>query len=236
MKPITAIIIDDEPSAIENLKILLAEIDYVIVAESFTKAPAALDWLLENHTDVIFLDVEMPNMTGLEFLEELEKYPDKPCIIFTTGFEKYAINAIKKSAFDYLLKPVSIKELETSLRKLKVKLNTNNNNSRLLKFNSRRGFILVRTDEIFYVESEGNYCHIHKTNGNHELITIQIGKIMAMLPVLDFSRISRTHIVNCKYVSKVDAVSGTCGLEYKDQKADCKIPKDKIAEISQRFV
>jgi two-component system, LytTR family, response regulator len=107
MAKITSIIIDDEPTAIKNLEYLLDDMDSIKLQKSFTSPTKALDWLLENQAHLIFLDVEMPQMTGFEFLEQLQKYPDKPCIIFTTGYEKYSINAIKATAFDYLLKPVS---------------------------------------------------------------------------------------------------------------------------------
>lgn len=236
MQKITSIIIDDEPTAIENLEILLASNESVNILKTFTSPEKALDWLIENQPDLIFLDVEMSAMTGFEFLDELEKNQIPPKIIFTTAYDAYALNAIKKSAFDYLLKPVSRKELAQSLRKLKKQIISHQECAPALKFKTRRGFVLLRTDDIFYVEADGNYCKIHKTNGSLELITLQIGKLTDLLPERDFTRISRKHIINCKYVAKVDVVSGTCRIEHDKLKADCKISKDKIEEVSKALI
>lgn len=231
MQKITSIIIDDEPAAIENLEYLLADMDSIKVLKTFTSPAKALDWLLENQAHLIFLDVEMPQMTGFEFLEQLQQYPDKPCIIFTTGYEKYAIDAIKATAFDYLLKPVSRGELTTSILKLKAYFIKEGRYAEVLKFKTRRGFVVINVKEIFYVEADGNYSNIHKLNGNHELVTTQIGKLTEILPNRDFKRISRKSIINCKYVTKVDTVSSTCRIEFNNLSAICKISKDKIDEI-----
>jgi two-component system, LytTR family, response regulator len=107
------------------MEYLVADIPGIRVQKSFASAAKALDWLLENQTNLIFLDVEMPKMNGFEFLEDLKKYPDKPSVIFTTGYDKYAIGAIKATAFDYLLKPISKEELEKKCSEIEIE-NCNN--------------------------------------------------------------------------------------------------------------
>lgn len=245
MNPIRAIIIDDEPAAIETLKILLAEIEYLKVANTFTAGNSALDWLLENQCDLIFLDVEMPNMTGFGFLEELEKYPDKPCIVFTTGFEKYAIEAIKATAFDYLLKPISKTELQETLHRYHLKCHIEKFRETSLKtvqqtespkklvFPNQRGFVAYSPDEILYFQADRNYSYIHLTNGSKQIVSMQLGQIEKSLPKSRFFRINRSSIINLKYFTHADQKLRKCFLEVDGTLFDFDMKIAKIKELQR---
>lgn len=240
---ITCIIIDDEPSAIENLAYLLKEIDGIEVQKSFSSAAKALDWLLENPADLIFLDVEMPEMTGLEFLETLEKYPDKPCIIFSTGHVKYAIEAIKATAFDYLLKPIARTELQNTLQRYRLKCMHDdfrknsqiavqqNESPRKIVFAHQRGFVAYAPDEIIYIEADRNYSQVYLTSGKKETVSMQLGQIEKAIPASHFFRINRSIIINLTWLTHADQKLKKCYLEVDRKEFDLPIKVSKIREL-----
>nr|NQU94258.1 response regulator transcription factor [Bacteroidota bacterium] len=248
MNPITTIIIDDEPSAIENLEILLAEFEYVKIEKTFTSADPALDFLLENKVDVIFLDVEMPGKTGFDFLHELEKYPEIPCIIFTTGFESYAIEALRHTAFDFLLKPVSKDELQNALRRLKLKCsheefrkNTQGLFQKIappqkIVFSHYRGFVAYYPNEILYFEADRNYAYIHFTNGKKQIVSMQLGQIENAIPSSHFFRINRSIIINLEYFTHADQKEKKCYLEADSKEFSFQIKVSRIKELMRVMV
>src|SRR5262245_57052551 len=117
MEPIKAILIDDEHGSLENLEQKIREFcpDIQVVATAETPEEGIV--LIRQHSpDVLFLDIEMPRMSGFRMLEQLEDYNFE--IIFTTAYNHYAVDAIRMSAFDYLTKPVSIRELQDAVARL----------------------------------------------------------------------------------------------------------------------
>ncbi len=243
MKIIEAIVIDDEPTAIENMEYLLADIPGIRVQKTFTSPAKALDWLLENQTNLIFLDVEMPKMTGFEFLEELKKYPDNPCIIFTTGFAEYAIDAIKAPVYDYLFKPISREELRGTLQRYRLKcLNDAYSNKpqfsiqqtgspQKIVFAHHRGFVAYAPDEIIFIEADRNYSNIHPANGNKQIVSSQLGQIGKAIPKTHFFRISRSIIINLTWFTHADQKLKKCYLEYIGNEFDFPIKVAKIKEL-----
>src|SRR5688500_3367056 len=114
---IKALLVDDEPNNLENLEYLLVnDCEGIMVAGKISTAANAREWLLHNAADVIFLDIEMPGENGFQFLNTIVHQPFK--IVFVTAYNEYALQAIKASALDYLLKPVKIDELQSVVGKL----------------------------------------------------------------------------------------------------------------------
>lgn len=108
------IIVDDEPLARAEMRSLIAEISSMDVLGEFSNAPSALEFLKDNEVDLIFLDIEMPMVTGLEFVEML---PKKSLIIFTTAYSQYALKSYELEAVDYLLKPIDPQRLKKAIDK-----------------------------------------------------------------------------------------------------------------------
>jgi len=247
-KIITSIIVDDEPSAIENLEILLGGIDYLNVAKTFTAADPALDWLLENLADVIFLDVEMPVKTGFDFLHELEKYPDQPCVIFTTGYESHAIEALRAAAFDFLLKPVSKTELEEALHRFKLKCHKDQFKRKAqalfqkieppqkIVFTHYRGFVAYQPDEILYIEADRNYSFVHLTSGKKQIVSMQLGQIEKAIPQKHFFRINRSTIINLTWFTHADQKLKKCYLEVNGEKYEFKTRVATLKELQRVMV
>jgi len=184
-------------------------------------------------------------MTGFEFLEKLQKYPDQACFIFTTGFDKYAIEAIKATAFDYLLKPISKTELQETLHRYHLKChidkfkemshNTNQQTEspKKLVFPNQRGFVAYFTDEILYFQADRNYSYIHLANGNKQIVSMQLGQIEKSLPATHFFRINRSIIINLKYFTHADQKLRKCFLEVDGEKFEFPVKVSKIRELQR---
>ena len=141
MDSIKVVIIDDEMPAITRMKVLLKNFPEVEIAGLFQDPQAALLSVLDDAPDLIFLDIEMPGMTGIEFASEVNRNHIDSKIVFISSHDQYALNAIREEAFDYLLKPVSIDELKRCLIRFQSKVQ-----SKLSK----------RELEIIKLMSEGN--------------------------------------------------------------------------------
>jgi DNA-binding NarL/FixJ family response regulator len=116
---IRVIFVDDDPKALKRLTNLMVNFKKVEIAGQYQNGNEALDAIMEKNLDLVFLDIEMDDITGLEMAEIINKNSPETKIIFTTSFDHYAIKAIKQGAFDYLLKPIGIDELKEALEKYK---------------------------------------------------------------------------------------------------------------------
>ncbi len=122
---IKVVIIDDESRALNRMKILLNNFPEVEVMEQFDNAELGIDFIIKHEPNLVFLDIEMPGKTGLELAEDINKNNLETKIVFVSAHEHYAIKAIKNYAFDYLLKPVNIDELKSTIERYKAKLQSN---------------------------------------------------------------------------------------------------------------
>lgn len=154
-----ALIIDDERLARLELRRLLAAHPEVEIAGEARSGTEALEIIADLAPDLIFLDIQMPGMTGFELLESLE---DVPQVIFTTAYDRYAIRAFEVNALDYLLKPIAPERLAAALARVHPRAET----ARLEQVFVREGECcwIVRLPEIFLLESEGNYVRLYFGN------------------------------------------------------------------------
>lgn len=219
-----ALIVDDEAEArdlLENLLLDLEDVEVVAKAESVDEA---LHFILTDEPDLIFLDIEMPGKDGFDLISEMRNYNVKAEIIFVTAFNKYAIKAIKASAFDYLLKPVDPEELLLSFVRFKNEQKEIDFREKIeglfdalksqskIRFNFRSESIYVDPSEIIYIRAEGNYSVLYLENGGSETITNNIGKLEELLQCNKFIRISRSVIINKDFPAKIDRKQKRCYL------------------------
>lgn len=205
-----AIIIDDEINSIKSLR---WEIEHftpdVIVVGTFTSALDAINFLEENNSIcVVFLDVEMPKMNGFEFIKHFTERNFN--IIFTTAYSKFALEALKIEAIDYLLKPIDSDELTTAIKKVKKRLNLipkkekntkkDTSNIEKIKINHNGKINFINTKDIVYIEADGNYCKIHFEQSKSVLITSKLKDVYKDLPKNIFFRIHKSYVIN---VSKI---------------------------------
>jgi DNA-binding LytR/AlgR family response regulator len=239
---LTAVIIDDEPEAVLNLENLLKAEASVRVAGTVTDSAKALAALLKHKPDVLFLDIQMPGITGFDVLRLIKEYELKSYIVFTTAYDQFAIKAIKAGAFDYLLKPIDPAELKDAI--IKVKTDTASHsleqrleslekavqNHRKLRFNTRSGFILIHPDDIFYIEADANYSEIYLSKEKREVVSMNLGAVEDILPN-QFIRISRSVILNSHYLTKVSGVNRRCVMKKEGEEMEFRIPEKQLAEL-----
>jgi len=215
MKPsIKGIIVDDELSGRENLKTLIenycTEIEIIGTASSSVEAKQMLEYLTP---DVIFLDINMPVLDGFDFLENIDCSKFK--IVFVTAHTEYAIKAIKAKAVDYLLKPINIKELQQSVKRLMncSDLQPNDNlvsskqtDKLVLPFSY--GFKVMNTDEIIRLEAEDCYTHIVSTNEKKLTVSKTLRDFEDRLPGKYFFRIHKSYLINFNHIKDYSKLDG----------------------------
>jgi two-component system LytT family response regulator len=197
-----ALLIDDERLARVELRRLLAAHPEIEIAGEARNADEALELIRSVAPDLLFLDIQMPGKTGFDLLESLEELPQ---VIFTTAYDEYAIKAFEVNALDYLMKPIAPARLASALAKLRPR-----SKPKLQQVFVRDGdrCWIVRLPDIFLLESEGNYTRLHFGN-DRPLIRRSLNALEQQLDPEMFFRAGRRHIINLKWIDKVDiAVAG----------------------------
>jgi DNA-binding LytR/AlgR family response regulator len=204
------IIVDDEPLAREEMQALIKEVSQLDILGKFSNAPTALQFLKENEIDLIFLDIEMPMVTGLEFTAQL---PKKILTIFTTAYPQYALKSYELDAIDYLLKPIDKARLKKSISKAETykkllsdeteKSTVEVNESDFLIIKSDRRFYRISFSNIRFIEGLKDYVVIY--TGNQKLITaMNLKTIHQKIPQNMFLRVSKSYVVNKNYIDSFD--------------------------------
>lgn len=216
MELLNAIIVDDEKSSLQNLQLKLTEYcpDICVIASS-EKPEEAIEFIRQYKPDVIFLDIEMPRMSGMRMLDELKEYTGE--VIFTTAYAHYAVDAIRISAFDYLIKPVSIQELQNAVARLvrlkhsgtKEKLDilrrsgsTSKNQEDKIAIPSTEGLEFIEIKGIVRIESSSNYSRIFLSNGKNIFVTKLLKDFEDLLLPYHFYRVHNSHLINMNYIQK----------------------------------
>ena len=194
----TALIVDDERLARLELRRLLAAHPEVEIVGEARNAEEALELAANLAPDVLFLDIQMPGMTGFDLLERLE---DVPQVIFTTAYDAYALKAFEVNALDYVLKPVAPARLAAALAKVRMAPRQD----RLERVFVRDGdrCWIVRLPDIFLLESEGNYTRVHFAS-ERPLIRRSLNALEEQLDPAMFFRAGRKEILNLKWIEKVE--------------------------------
>ncbi len=195
-----AIAIDDEPKALEVIQFHATKIPFLILKATFTDAFEAIPYLQHNKVDLIFLDIKMPDISGIDFVHCLQKVP---MIIFTTAYSEYAVQGFELDAIDYLLKPFSLARFTKACNKALA--------AKESKEGNERDFVFIKTgyeeekvffDDILYIEAEGNYLTFFLKN--KKLLSRQtMLEALQMLPEKYFVRVHRSYIIAYQKVSKI---------------------------------
>ena len=214
------LLIDDEERATDSLRLMIQkaipEIGQVMVCNDSRKAA---DIIHHFQPGLIFLDIQMPHLNGFELLEKMPNKNFK--IIFTTAYNEYAIQAIRFSAFDYLLKPIDIEELKSSVQRFLEGNDDYKEQFALLKnimhniqapspeefrlaLPTKEGVHFLLPDEIIRCESLGNYTKFFAINSRNYLISKTLGEYDALLSPYNFIRTHKSHLVNRKFISFID--------------------------------
>ena len=211
------IAIDDEPLALRQIAGYISKIPTLELISTFRSAVMAKEWLKENEVDLIFVDINMPDMTGVEFVQTLDS---KAMVIFTTAYAEYAIEGFKLSAIDYLLKPFGLNEIVRATEKaqslyeliqLQERVEKNQEQSEeveesaeesgVLSVHADRKTHIVKLSNIVYLESAGEYVRLHLADGTKLVTLFRLKNMESSLQSAQFMRVHRSYIINLDHVS-----------------------------------
>ena len=210
------IAIDDEPLALRQISGYIGKIPFLELVATFSSAVMAQEWLANNETDLIFVDINMPDMTGVEFVQSLDA---KSMVIFTTAYAEYAIEGFKLSAIDYLLKPFGLQDITRASEKalslyellqLQGQLSGDNpqddgsaesTEEGVLSVHADRKTHLVKMSSIVYLESAGEYVRLHLTDGTSLVTLFRLKNMESELQSSQFMRVHRSYIINLSHIS-----------------------------------
>lgn len=241
---IKCVTIDDEPLALKQLNKYVAQVPFLELVGSFTNAIEASAFVSSATVDLIFVDINMPDLNGLDFVRSLV---GNKLVVFTTAYSEYAIESYKLDAIDYLLKPISFSDFLRAANKANRQFELQQGasiqnapqpiesdgedgdtvmaeNKEFITVKADHKVMLVKISDIDYVESESEYLRLHLSTGEKVTTLLRLKNIEPILPAGDFMRIHRSYIVNLKHIKAFgkgrvfmsDDVSIPVGDNYKE--------------------
>lgn len=204
------IIVDDEPLAREAMKLLIEESESLQLVGSFNSATTASDYMEKHAVDLVFLDIQMPGITGLEFARMISK---RTLVIFTTAYTEYALDSYEVDAIDYLIKPIEVERFQKAVDKAVSYYS-------LLMKEEKEAIETIVSAEYFFVKAERKYFKVNFSDilfieGLKDYVIIQLGDqriitrmslkaIFDMLPQSFFLRVNKSYIVNTNHIDSFD--------------------------------
>ena len=211
-KNLTAIAVDDEPKALDIIQMHTAKVPFLTLCNSFRDPIEAIAWVRTHPTDVIFLDINMPQISGLKFRELIG---EEIMIVFTTAYSKYAVESYELKAVDYLLKPIPFDRFLKAVIKVQ-ELHTYKSQATLPQKeikSSEHHHIYVKsgtklhklnTDDILFFQKEGNYVVFH-TRHKKILSRLNMNQVLELIPEAGFLRVHKSYIVNLLNVEIIES-------------------------------
>ena len=205
------IAIDDEPLALRQLTTYISKIPALELAATCNNALEAQQFLASHHVDLIFVDINMPDLSGVDFVRTLI---ERPMIIFTTAYSEYAVEGFKLDAVDYLLKPFGFADFSRSVAKANALYELRHNQRPAAETEAEaeprdREYISVKADykvslvkisDIVYLESEGEYVRMHLADNTTITTLFRLKNMETALPSESFMRVHRSYIVNLRHI------------------------------------
>ncbi|WP_405206408.1 LytR/AlgR family response regulator transcription factor [Aquimarina sp. LLG6339-5] len=203
----TCVIIDDEPAAIRLLEKFCSKVSFLEVKDTFTNPLEGLKYLEGASVDLVFLDIQMPEITGIQLSKIINK---RTKIIFSTAYPQFALDSYEVAALDYLLKPIEFERFYTAVSKIKAPNNsdvivnpTNNDEFFFFKTDGKNKYAKVFLEDIIYIESLKNYIAIHLQD--QQIITYNTLKhFKETLPSSSFIQIHKSYIISIKHIDKIN--------------------------------
>ena len=209
MQPIPCIIIDDEPLARKGLKEYINDVDFLQLEAEFDTPLKAMKLLSEGAVQLIFLDIQMPKISGLDFFKTLQ---DAPPVIFTTAYPQYALEGFELNALDYLVKPISLERFLKAAMRAKEYYEVRNKNNAELVSSAKQDFFFIKADnklvkivfdDVLYVEALQNYVSI-QTKTKKYITYLTFKSIEEYLPAEQFIKTHKSFIVSAAKIDNID--------------------------------
>ncbi len=243
---IKVMIIDDEKHCITTLLHLLKAYEDEVVVVAATQQSSEAKSLIEEHQpNLIFLDIEMPIMNGLELLQQFSSLPFET--IFTTAYDQYAIKALRLSALDYLLKPIDKQELKAAIEKYKSKelITTNEQVQQVKKITQHKimdtlalstieGLMFIKMKDIMYLEATSSYTNIFMNNGTKYLASKTLATFEDVMDETSFFRPHKSYIINLKNVKQY--IRGEGGEIIMENGTSISLSRNKKQQFLEMFM
>lgn len=205
---IRCITVDDEPHALRQMAEYIQRTPYLELVGKFENPILALLFLQENEIDLMFVDINMPDLNGMDFVKSLS---NPPIIIFTTAYSEYALEGFKVNAIDYLLKPIDYGDFLKAANKARERFNIKEDvvsqvkiDDNFLFIKSEYKILRINFSEIIYIESMQEYIRINIENQSPVMSLMSLKKIESFLPNQLFMRVHRSYIVNLKKITMIE--------------------------------
>jgi two-component system LytT family response regulator len=199
--------IDDEPLALELLEDNISKVPYLQLAASCNNPIEAMQILQHEQVDLIFLDIQMPGLTGLQFIQTIQ---EKPMFILITAYEKYALEGFNLDVVDYLVKPVALERFIKACNKawelyqLKTKKNTSGEQPSYFFINADYSLIKIVFADIMWIEGFKDYLKIHLKSTNRPLVArLTMKSIEEQLPASMFARVQKSFIISKEHITAI---------------------------------
>jgi DNA-binding LytR/AlgR family response regulator len=201
---INCIALDDEPLALEAIKALCKNVPFINLTHTFTQVSLAQQHLNSYPVDLVFLDIEMPDKNGLDFLKSIKQ---NIMVVFTTAHSKYAVESYTVNAIDYLLKPIEVDRFKIACNKAKDFFEYSKTSTSKLQnclyVRSEYALIKILHSEIRYLETMDDYIKIHTSDGKIVLTLMSMKKILEKLPSNEFVRVHRSFSISLSTISSI---------------------------------
>lgn len=207
------VIIDDEPLAVDLIKEFVSKVETLELVNTFNNAIDAISMINQSNIDLVFLDIEMPHFTGIDFINAIDK---KPLIIFTTAYSEYAVEGFNLGAVDYLVKPIPFHRFlksvmraqqifnpQTSLTPTAIEASPTEVDQDFMFVRAEYENVKLNFDDILYIEGLKDYVKIYTTDNKYTLTLISLIKLENLLSSKGFARIHRSYIINIKHVKSI---------------------------------
>lgn len=200
------IAVDDEPLALELMETYIAQVPDLQLLDTFTDAITAWGFLKKNQVDLVFLDIQMPDINGIQLAKSLNR--KNPMVIFTTAFSKYAVEGFNVDAIDYLLKPFEFSRFMVAVNKAKEHKSLKQappvvEDEQAIYVKSDYQNIRIPTKDIKFIEGFDDYIRIHVDTGKNIYTLMSLKSILEKLPASDFLRVHRSYIIPVKRIKRI---------------------------------
>ena len=204
-----AMIVDDEAPARSELRFLLDEVGKTEVVAEAASVREAIEKLKEYPCDVLFLDINMPEATGLQFADALQHLKFPPAVVFVTAYSEFALDAFEVKAIDYLVKPVETDRLRQAINRVRehVVLHAKAQKSERIPVEKAGKKILISIDQIIFVMARDDYAYL-QTETDRYFSTVSLAQLEKRLEGHGFFRVHRGYLVNLQMVQEVESVAG----------------------------
>ena len=204
------VIIEDEPRAIEVIERYIVKLDFLQLLNSFREPLPAIDFINHEQVDLLFLDINLPDINGLQFFNSLTH---KPYVIFTTAYPEYAIESYEVNAVDYLLKPISFERFLKSVTKVQNLINKPSSSSigsSVIFIKSGGQTHRIHLAEILFLEKDGNYLTICLKD-RKILVRENMADIFKLVPETEFVRIHKSFVISIRHLEMIEQHQVTVG-------------------------